>query len=263
MANPLDQITAGCDVEHPLYGHGVVLEYSKPFELVVRFDDDQVGDRRLHLQFAPVQISSDGTPIDFHSALPREEYEVTELSPREEALARFDQMATDQMAIASKAMGVATDEKPAQLAGLLLNNQDFRGRRLVGANFTGAYLRRANFAGVDLTGAIFIDADLESADFTGCQLSGADLSGAILIDAEFRGANLSGANLRGIGGSLVGFAEANLAGANLVDASLISADFTDANLEGASLLGAEVEDSDFGGANLAGMTLPDGTTGGH
>ena len=63
-----------------------------------------------------------------------------------------------------------------------LNEYDF-----YGANLSGADLRSANLSG----------ADLRSADLSGANLSGANLSGADLRSADLSGANLSGANLSG------------------------------------------------------------------
>ena len=258
--NSLSLIGPGCEAVHESFGRGVVLEYQPPAEVLVRFDDDEVGDRRLHLGFAPLVLSRDGVEIDFLGALPDEELEVIDLSQQEEDLARLRQVAAGDVAVARKAMGVATDEEPVNLAGLHLYGLDASGRRLISADFSKAYLRMAVFAGAVLTEAVFVEADMESADLSGCELGGADFSGAVLTDAEFRGANLTNANLAGIFASLVGFADANLAGAHLTGASLIAADFTGANLEGANLLGAEVDEADFSGARLTGATMPDGST---
>jgi uncharacterized protein YjbI with pentapeptide repeats len=258
MSNPLDQIAPGYDVTHEVFGHGVILEYAAPFEIVVRFDDDAVGDRRLHLSFAPVVITRDGEEIAFRDALADQEFAAKALSPEEEARALFDYIAVDQMAIASKAIDVATDDNPVQLQGFALYKQDFTGRRLVGANFTGTHLSQARFAGVNATGAVFIDADLEFADFSGCELAGTDFTGAVMTDAEFRGANLKGAKFAEAGYSLIGFVGANLAGANLAGASLVAADFTGACLQGANLLGADIEEACFDDAILTGATMPDG-----
>jgi hypothetical protein len=259
MSNPLDQIVPGCDVAHEVFGHGVVLEYDPPFEITVRFDDDEVGDRRIHMSFAPIAISSNGEAIAFREALPDQEYAVKELSPEEEARAHFDYIAIDQMAIASKAIDVSTDDNPVQLQGFALYKQDFGGRRLVGANFTGAHLSKTRFEGANATGAVFIDADLEFADFSGCELAGANFTGAVMTDAEFGGANLEGANLAEAGCALIGLVGANLTGANLAGASLVAADFTGACLEGANLLGADIEEACFNDANLKGTTMPDGS----
>jgi uncharacterized protein YjbI with pentapeptide repeats len=257
MSNPLDQIAPGCDVAHEVFGHGVILEYAAPFELAVRFDDDEVGDRRIHLSFAPVVISCDGIEIKFRDALPEET--IQKLTPHEEAMARLDAVGSEHRAVASKAIDTATDERPAQLVGLVLDKVDFSGRRLVGTNFASAHLRNALFAGADLTGANFTGADMEFADLSGCELAGADFSNAVLTDAEFRDANLAGADLTGIFASLIGFADANLSMANLSGASLTAADFTGADLQGASLLNAEIEEADFDDANLNGTTMPDGS----
>ena len=98
-----------------------------------------------------------------------------------------------------------------------LNEYDF-----YGANLSGANLRSANLRSADLSGA-----NLRSADLSGANLSGADLSGANL-----RSANLSGANLR----------SANLRSANLRSADLSGANLSGANLSGADLLNVRYDE---------------------
>jgi uncharacterized protein YjbI with pentapeptide repeats len=257
MSNPLDQIAPGCDVAHAVFGHGMVLEYAAPFELLVRFDDDEVGDRRIHLAFAPVTLTSDGVEIGFRGALPEEKYDAA--TPHEEAMARLDSVGVAHRGIANKAIATATEDAPAQLVGLMLDDVDFADQHLVRANFTGSHLRRTNFAGVDLAGAVFIDADLEDADMSGCNLLGVDLSSAYVVSASFREANLAGAKLAGAGAAYSDFSGANLAGVDFSGAALEEADFSGANLEGATFLDASIEDVTFDGAKLTGATMPDGS----
>ena len=90
-----------------------------------------------------------------------------------------------------------------------LNEYDF-----YGANLSGANLRSANLSGANLRSANLSGANLRSANLSGADLSGADLSGANLRSANLSGADLSGANLSG----------ADLSGANLRSANLRSAD---------------------------------------
>ena len=78
-----------------------------------------------------------------------------------------------------------------------LNEYDF-----YGANLSGANLRSANLSGADLSGA-----NLRSANLSGANLRSANLSGANLRSANLSGADLSGADLSG----------ANLSGANLLN----------------------------------------------
>ena len=81
-------------------------------------------------------------------------------------------------------------------------------------------LNEYDFYGADLSGANLRSADLRSADLSGANLRSADLSGANLRSADLRSADLSGANLR----------SADLSGANLSGANLRSADLRSADL---------------------------------
>ena len=74
MTEVLEQIVPGCDVMHDVFGHGVILKYSAPFYISVRFDDLAAGDRRMHLLFSPVTIHRDGIEIEFRGALPEETF---------------------------------------------------------------------------------------------------------------------------------------------------------------------------------------------
>jgi hypothetical protein len=105
VSDPLSEVILGCDMGHGSLGHGVVLENSAPFELLVRFDDGEVGDRGLRLAFAPVTIHRDGVEINFRDAL--SEQPLNALAPQEEAFAIENVIATDLPASASKAIGTA------------------------------------------------------------------------------------------------------------------------------------------------------------
>lgn len=48
-----------------------------------------------------------------------------------------------------------------------LKNYDFRGAKLVGADFTGMIVQGCKFNGADLTDTVFYDADLRWSDFSG------------------------------------------------------------------------------------------------
>ena len=88
-----------------------------------------------------------------------------------------------------------------------LNEYDFYGANLSGANLRSANLSGANLSGADLRSANLSGANLRSADLRSANLSGANLSGADLRSANLSGANLRSADLR----------SANLSGANLLN----------------------------------------------
>ncbi|MEE0617863.1 MAG: pentapeptide repeat-containing protein [Intestinibacter bartlettii] len=121
-----------------------------------------------------------------------------------------------------------------------LNEYDFYGADLSGANLrsanlSGANLRSANLSGADLSGANLRSANLSGANLRSANLSGANLRSANLRSADLRSADLSGANLRS---------------ANLRSADLSGANLRSANLSGADLSGANLRSADLSGANL-------------
>ena len=91
-----------------------------------------------------------------------------------------------------------------------LNQLDFSGCQLIGAQFEDSYLDGIFFRVAILEGANFVSGWLEGANFTG-----ADLEEAYFADADLMEAN---------------FTNANLAGANFIGARLGEANFTDAEL---------------------------------
>jgi hypothetical protein len=116
-----------------------------------------------------------------------------------------------------------------------LNEYDF-----YGADLSGANLRSADLSGANLRSADLRSANLSGADLSGANLRSANLSGANLRSADLRSANLSGADLSG----------ANLRSANLSGANLRSADLRSANLSGADLSGANLRSANLSGADL-------------
>jgi uncharacterized protein YjbI with pentapeptide repeats len=79
----------------------------------------------------------------------------------------------------------------------LLEEADFRGLTLTGANFIGAKLVRAKLQGANLGGADLIGANLDGAKLNDSVLAHADLTAACLRDTELMEANLTGAELGG------------------------------------------------------------------
>ncbi|MGB7444363.1 MAG: pentapeptide repeat-containing protein [Coleofasciculaceae cyanobacterium] len=99
-----------------------------------------------------------------------------------------------------------------------LQNRDFSGQNLRGAEFAIANLEMANFAGADLRGAVFTAARMIQTNLHGADLSygmadkidftGADLSDAVFVEAimlrsifadnDISGADFSGALLDGV-----------------------------------------------------------------
>lgn len=126
------------------------------------------------------------------------------------------------------------------LSGMSLNEPDFGGANLKGANLSGANCYEALFGPANLAGA--------------------DLSDSVFVKADFNRADLSGANLRRatLGGA--NFALAHLTGAHLEQADLTGAilwrtDLTDADLRGAKLFSANLTEAYLQGADLTGCPI--------
>jgi uncharacterized protein YjbI with pentapeptide repeats len=164
-----------------------------------------------------------------------------------------------------------------------LENWDFRGQNLDGANFHMANLRMAILEDVScepvkvhkigpgclsifigiffeiISGGrsgggwsvepLFVDA-MKPADFSGANLTGANFKRAKLREANFREAILINTNLSDAILLNADMREANLSGANLSYADIRDALFYKTNLEGANLTGAKLDGTDFESANL-------------
>jgi len=151
-----------------------------------------------------------------------------------------------------------TDEPIAIFEGALLDNANFSGAKLVGANLKNIQGSRtptapgANFSSAYLVNAVLTEANLVKANFSGAQLYGtAQLDHADLQEADFSnsilaGLNLNQAHLRG----------AIFDGAILVNASLREVDLTPTvGANATSFTGANLIGTDFRGAQLEGANL--------
>ena len=121
--------------------------------------------------------------------------------------------------------------------------------------FAGIYLENLNFTGADLTGANFINACLRNVCFkgailTGANLYGADLRGAVLDEAKLIGTNLREADLTGATLQNAKMNNSDLREANLTNAILDLTDFTGADLSASKLNGAHLERVIMKGARL-------------
>ncbi|MFO0611490.1 MAG: DUF2169 domain-containing protein [Polyangiaceae bacterium] len=158
----------------------------------------------------------------------------------------------------------------ADLRGLVLAGQDFRGAflasadlrdaDLTGADLSGAVLAHANLKGASLRNAKLSGSNLGSSNLEGAVLEGADLSDAVLMRARVEGASFVGANLAGADMMNVVWKGVDLRGAQLPQASFIDADFSHANLAGARLVQATFvsctfDHADFTEANLQKATF--------
>ena len=149
----------------------------------------------------------------------------------------------------------SADLSGADLSGANLRSANLRSADLSGADLSGADLRSANLRSADLRSADLSGANLRSANLRSADLSGADLSGADLSGANLRSANLRSADLSGADLSGANLRSANLRSANLRSADLSGADLSGANLSGANLSGADLSGADLSGANLSGANL--------
>lgn len=116
-----------------------------------------------------------------------------------------------------------------------LSGADFRGARLLGANFSGADLTRACFAEALLWDANFSGACLESADLIDARCLRTRFARADLSHVNARGAHFSDADLTRVQAPGADFFAVRFSVARLVLADLRCADLTHARLEGANL----------------------------
>jgi len=121
-----------------------------------------------------------------------------------------------------------------------LNQFDFHGANLEGAEFSNIDLSGANLQGVNLKGVRFSNTDLSGAD-----LQRVNLKGANLIEINFHGAYLQEADLEKALIMDVGFTQADLRHVNFKGASFLTSKFIDANLQGASFDGVSWQISNY------------------
>lgn len=101
----------------------------------------------------------------------------------------------------------------------------------------GVRVQERNFRGLDLQGANLVDANLQGFHLCEARLDNANLSSADLEEAKLREAALCGAKL---------------SGSHLQDADLTRADLRRADLTGAALEGTKLREADLQDANLSG-----------
>lgn len=160
------------------------------------------------------------------------------------------------------------------LANRILNEIDFSGASLVGANLYGSSLLRAILYCADLRSCDLRNAKLMGADLRGALFRGANLSHAILDNADLRaatmmhvqpgGVSIVGRNEKGQDGrdktqagsrGGVDFSHCSLKNASFGNAKLDDADFSGALLHGANFRGARLENVTMKGAVLTGVDL--------
>lgn len=151
------------------------------------------------------------------------------------------------------------------LFNIYLEEADFLGANLCGANFEGAHLPKANLQEANLEGAGFLGANLFGANLQKANLRGTYLEAANLVGADLQEADLEAAILQGANLQRANLQEANLwktrlqrtylQGAYLQKANLEGADFQGANLLGANLQEANLSKAHFQQANLSGANL--------
>ncbi len=132
-----------------------------------------------------------------------------------------------------------------KLAGLYLNESNFRNARMNGADFESVVLERADLSNASLVGANLAHSFFDMADLSGTQLEGADLRNTFLTDAYMKGANLDDANLNG----------SALLNADLTEATLNNALLNNASLHGTNLFKAKMQGASLARTSLNGTVL--------
>lgn len=166
-----------------------------------------------------------------------------------------------------RAMLKLRDLSGLTLANRLLDEADFTGASLVGANASGSSFVRANLYCADLRFCNLRNANLQRADLRGATFGTADMAGAVLDYADMRAAIMlhtgNDGGLRksrddlkreGVLGG-VDFRNASLRNVSLGNSKLIAPDFSGALLQGTRFVGATFIDAKFDGAVLTGVNL--------
>lgn len=135
----------------------------------------------------------------------------------------------------SKAQALQTNFQDAEFSLVLYDSRvvlqaDLRGIQVTDANFNGSVLAGIDLENIDFRGSSFVAANLDKSNLQGSGLGRSDARRASL-----KKANLSGANLF----------LSNLQGANLESSDLRSAYLFKANLNGANVSGAIFRREDF------------------
>jgi uncharacterized protein YjbI with pentapeptide repeats len=151
------------------------------------------------------------------------------------------------------------------LANRKLNEVDFSGASLVGANLYGSSLVRASLFCADLRRCNLRNATLAHADIRGAAFNGADLSFAVLDNADLRSATMMIMSPGGVskidhvsdgeGFGGVDFSHCSLRNSSFGKAKLDGANFTGALLLGTSFRGAQMPGAKFIGAVLMGVNI--------
>ncbi len=177
--------------------------------------------------------------------------------------AELSQILADQERFVTGHGGARANFKGADLTGAILANRrldevDFSGAALRGANLHGSNLTRASLYCADLTGCNLRNTKLVSTDMRGASFKGADLSFAVLDYADLRKAtmmimgedsvSLVDHNRYGMGA--VDFSYCSLHNASFGKAKLDGVIFNGALLIGTSFRGAEITNASFVGAVL-------------
>jgi uncharacterized protein YjbI with pentapeptide repeats len=151
------------------------------------------------------------------------------------------------------------------LPGTYLVNASFANRELNEWNFSGAHLHGANFTGSIMIDVLFKDALLPISSFISAKISGfasfsdADLTGSSFYRAVIIGNHFFETNLRQVNfteaqlGELI--LESNLADASFYRAKIHMATFSYCNMTRINMTDAIVTESDFEGSTLSYATL--------
>jgi uncharacterized protein YjbI with pentapeptide repeats len=146
----------------------------------------------------------------------------------------------------------------------ILNDADFTGSDLRGAQFAGCHFERAALHCTDLGGADLRSTNLKRADLRGAVLAGAALNGAVLDEADMRAAYIAMTDASGslrivprrLGRLLGGLSDSDI-GADFTNCAMRGVRLCAANLKGANFTGAVLDAADFTGAKLDGAVFHD------
>jgi len=126
-----------------------------------------------------------------------------------------------------------------------LNNSNFGGATISGANMSSSQLSGASFANSTVSNTNFISGQMNNANLNGVSMTGSNMTSAVLSDATMRGSTITGTD----------FTSANLQRTDLSGANVRSSIFNSADLSGSTLVRLDASGASFVNANLTGANL--------
>jgi uncharacterized protein YjbI with pentapeptide repeats len=145
------------------------------------------------------------------------------------------------------------------LANATVTNTNFSSGRLNNANINGANISNSNMSSAQLSESTMINATITGTNFTSAVLRRTDLSGANVRGSIFNNADLSGSTLTRLDASGASFINADLKGSIISNSNFTNSNMTNANISGTNLNGSIMAGANMSSAQLSGSTMTTAT----